>query len=188
MTGRILCGYPMGDSVTCRNTAPCPVHRDRDLAAAADIPASNPAPGLFQQVTGQPLPQYPRGACSCNALVGGVPVKVNPECPQHGQRTDYRELLVDDAHDWSVRHRLEATLGRMALATRLADALTPQIGAELADRLDTIVTQARTEAVVALENQISEGITAARERLTLEAEEKRREVHDERYRGNSRLS
>lgn len=163
MTGRILCGFPMGDDVTCRNTAPCPVHRDRDLSPAADIPASNPAPGLYEQISGKPLPPYP-------------------------QAVDYRPLLVDDEHDWSVRHRLSASLGRPALATRLADALSPQLGAELADRLDTLVTQARSEAVVELENLISEGMTQARERLSAEAAKQLREVHDERYRGHSRLS
>lgn len=162
MTGRLLCGYPLGDDVTCRNTAPCVVHRDRDLSPAADIPASNPAPGLFEQMTGKPLPPF---------------------------ETDYRALLVDDEHDWSVRHRLTATLGRPALATRLADALPPALGAELADRLDTLVTQARSEAVVELENLISEGMTAARDRLSAEAAKQLREVHDERFRGpGSRLS
>lgn len=195
MTGRILCGFPMGDDVTCRNTAPCPVHRDRDLSPAADIPASNPAPGLFEQLTGQPLPPYVQ-PCTCPR--GDFHNGIDPDCPQHGlsaaaiaargPAVDYRPLLVDDAHDWSVRKRLEATLGRPALATRLADALDPHLGAELADRLDTLVTQARSEAVVELENLISEGMTQARERLSAEAAKQLREVHDERYRGHSRLS
>lgn len=191
-TGRLLCGFPMTEdgSVTCRNTAPCPVHRDQDAAR----------PSLYRDMTGQEMPPYAaEPGAEVHAYDWSHP-HADGLMHQHPANTacslgvppfpvaDLHDALADDDHDWSVRHRLSLVLGRPALATRLADALPPLLGAELCDRLDTLVNQARTEAIVNLENTLSEGITQARARLEAESAERLKAVHDERYRGNSRLS
>lgn len=208
MTGRILCGAPVypkeladgrGDRdplmmVTCRNTAPCVVHRDRDLSPAADIPASDPAPGLEAAIarkstqTSALTREALRQVCTCSAVVGGVPVEINPDCPVHGQPVDLRPLLTDDTQAWSVRSRLTKSLGRPALATRLADALPPLLGAELADRLDTLITQALTEQQAQITQELSDSYYAARARLDADAAAKLKELRNERHRGVSRFS
>lgn len=110
-------------------------------------------------------------------------------CDDHGpQVLDLHQALKDDDHDWSVRTRLTASLGRPALATRLADTLPPLLGAELADRLDHLITQALSEQQARITQELSDRYHEARARLDADAAAKLKEVHDERYRGHSRLS
>lgn len=178
-TGRLLCGYPLedvADGTLCRNTAPCVVHRDRDLSPADGIAASNPVPGLYEKVTGKTLPAF------AAMVTRAVSTRHDPDAP-----ADLHDALDDDSPAWSVRSRLTAVLGRPALATRLADALPPLLGAELADRLDTLITQAVSESEAQITQQLSDQYHAARARLDADAEKKLREVHYERYRGSSRL-
>src|SRR5688572_29802003 len=106
--------------VTCRNTAPCVVHRDRDLSPAADIPASDPAPGLEAAIA--------RKSTQTSALTREFVYQVTERGPEP---LDLHASLKDDTQPWSVRARLTKSLGRPALATRLADALPPLLGAEL---------------------------------------------------------
>lgn len=116
-----------------------------------------------------------------------IPV-VDPDSPLdlHDQ------LHADDDHAWHPKTRLAAVLGRRALATRLVDALHRGTGsnllaAELADRLDTLVTQALTEQQAAITQQLSDEYHQARVRLAEDAARKLKELHDERYRRPSRL-
>lgn len=176
--GRLLCGFPLdddvrGEGVICRNTAPCVVHRDRDLSAAADIPASNPAPGLAAIV--DPTAAAEAWASSLAMKPAEAPTEEIPVLDLH-------DALRDDTQPWSVRSRLTASLGRVSLATRLADALPPLLGAELADRLDTLLTQALSEQEAAITQQLSDTYHEARRRLDAAAAQKLQEVHDERYR------
>lgn len=175
--GRLLCGYPLGDGVTCRNSAPCVVHRDRDLSPAADIPASNPAPGLAELVE-QPVKMGPPGPISREQF------EQNQELPA----LDLHHALKDDTQPWSVRSRLTKSLGRPSLATRLADALPPVLGAELADRLDTLITQAVTEREAQITQELSDTYHQARARLDADAAQKLRELRNERHRGHTRLN
>lgn len=205
-TGRILCGYPVSNdgSVLCRNAAPCPVHRDKRPPAADDDttelaaveaqlndatpepaePMRDPAPGLHEILTGKPLPPYADLKAKYGDPANLKPIpKYDPDSP-----VDLHDQLHADDQPWSVRSRLQASLGRRALGTRVADALPPLLGAELADRLDTLITQALTEQQAAITQEISDRYHEARARLDADAEKKLQEVHDERYRGHSRLS
>ena len=176
--GRILCGYPVLPAahphgpILCSNTAPCPIHRNQrvDLERDAEEAQLNQAAAIEAEqhkaaADLAPIPRY------------------DPASP-----LDLHEQLhpVDEA-PWSVRARLAKALGRRALATRLADALPPLLGAELADRLDTIVTQALTEQQAQITQQLSDEYHTARARLEADAAQKLRELHDERYRSPSRL-
>jgi hypothetical protein len=203
--GRILCGYPLSEdgSVTCRNAAPCPVHRDKRVGAEDDTielaaveaqlneatpepaePMRDPAPGLHEIVTGKPLPPYAELRAKYGSPSDLKPIpKYDPDSP-----LDLHDQLHADDQPWSVRSRLQTSLGRRSLATRVADALPPLLGAELADRLDTLITQALTEQEAAITQEISDRYHEARARLDADAEKKLQEVHDERYRGHSRLS
>lgn len=188
MTGRILCGQPLGDDVTCRNTAPCVVHRERDLSPAADIPASNPAPGLEAAIenTAAVITVWE------HTHPDGVPwthlIGESCDLPSPDEPLDLHQALKDDTQAWSVRSRLTKSLGRPALATRLADALPPLLGAELADRLDTLITQALTEQQAQITQELSDSYYAARARLDADAAAKLKELRNERHRGVSRFS
>jgi hypothetical protein len=163
---------PECDREGCSNTAPCVLHRD------------GVAPGLDAALAADPLPEFAelRERHGDPANLNPIP-KYDPNNP-----ADLHDQLHADDQPWSVRTRLATSLGRRALATRLADALPPLLGAELADRLDTLITQAVTETEAAITQQLSDGYHAARARLDADAAQKLKEVHDERYRGNSRLS
>lgn len=164
--GELLCAYVGGDPESddghralCLQLDPCPVHGGQDLSlAVGSLPVVLPG-----------TPDRPVSVVRVPAL-------------------DLHQQLKDDDQPWSVRRRLTVILGRPALATRLADQLTPALGAELADRLDTIVTQALTEQQAAITQELSDRYHEARARLDANAEAKLKEVHDERYRGHSRLS
>lgn len=165
--GQLICGYvgrdPSDTHITeiCMALDPCEVHGPQD-------------PSVLQLAAGRVVPV----------------MRVRPPLP--GTKTvepaDLHEQLRDDSGAWSVRSRLEASLGRRALATRLADALPPLLGAELADRLDTVVTQALSEQQASITQELSDRYHEARARLDADAAVKLKEVHDERYRGHSRLS
>ena len=170
---RVLCGYG-----ACANTSPCPIHRDLLLADLAD-----PAAGLEAAIAADPPPEFAELQKRVGDVAALKPIpKYDPDSP-----VDLHDQLHADDQPWSVRSRLAASLGRRALATRLADALPPLLGAELADRLDTLVRQALTEQEAAITQQLSDGYYAARARLDADAAQKLKEVHDERYRGHSRL-
>lgn len=182
---RVLCGFDYGKGVTCRNTAPCPIHRDRKATAleeaAAGVP--DPAPGLYEALTDKPLPTW----AEMQAKHGPIP-KYDPDSP-----LDLHAQLYDDDQAWSPKTRIAKSLGRRALATRLVDALHTATGshllaAELADRLDTLITQAVSETEAKITQELSDGYHAARARLDSDAAKKLREVHDERYKRGSRLS
>lgn len=213
----VICGHLYDDETICRQ----PAGPDHTHDAP---PLRDPAPGLFEQVTGKPLPSYTE-----LRAVYGDPADLPPILPEHrpaleefnqrarealggisgaeavrrvaegaaalreavgsaATKVDFRDMLRDDDQPWSPRSRLTVSLGRPALATRLADALPPALAAELADRLDTLVTQAVTEREAHLTQEISDRYHEARARIEADAAEKLREVHDERYRGHSRLS
>lgn len=157
----ILCGYAYPDGALCK------------------VPASQPHDHV--SVFNQSVSVHVEG----DQTVLTVPV-------DEATAAKLREGVTGPMHlarpSWHVETRLRETLGRPDLAKNLAALLPGTIGAQLCDRLDTLVTQARERAIIDVENQISEGITEARARLTRDAETKRKAVHDERYRGNSRLS
>ena len=173
MSDRPGCDWPI-----CPNTAPCPVHRGKPY------PNADPAPGLHEIISGATLPEFAelRERYGDPANLAPIP-HYDPDAP-----ADLHDQLHADDQPWSVRSRLAHSLGRRALATRLADALPPLLGAELADRLDTLITQALTEQEAAITQQLSDEYHAARERIDADARAKLREVHDERYKRPSRLS
>ena len=175
--GRPRCGFPYSDDVTCQNTVPCPLHRDRrgftvDRATAEAEDLLEARRRIFaeeRERRGDPEGLNP------------IP-KYDPDAP-----ADLHDQLHADDQPWSVKSRLAKSLGRRALATRLVDALPPLLGAELADRLDTLITQAVSETEAAITQQLSDEYHTARARLDADAAKKLKELHDERYRRPSRL-
>lgn len=103
-----------------------------------------------------------------------------PECVSP-ERVDFREMLGDDSQKWTARHRIAHVLGRPYLATQLADQLDPETAAKLADRLETLVKQAREEAVAEINNAVTAQVVSAIERLDAQTAAKLREVRNERF-------
>jgi hypothetical protein len=165
--GELLCGYTgqdpdagPGHKAICLHLDPCEEHGAQDpVPLSAGVPVVTLPPTSGDSIDVPPVPAL-----------------------------DLHDQLKDDDHDWSVRTRLTASLGRPALATRLADALPPLLGAELADRLDHLITQALSEQQARITQELSDRYHEARARLDADAQAKLKEVHDERYRGHSRLS
>lgn len=135
-----------------------------------------PTPGLFQQMTGKPLPSYRE-----LRAIYGDPADLPPILPQHQQaiadgaqairdavgvsatkvgRVDFRDMLKDDGAAWSAKARLEKVLGRAYLSTALADQLTPEIAAKLADRLETLVAQAVADHELATAREVAAAVSA----------------------------
>lgn len=158
-----------------------------------DVPASAiPVQGSKGQPFRAPAGQLrnPLGELLCGYYARNELCLALDPCPDHPSQPalDLHPLLKDDEQAWSVRSRLTTSLGRPALATRLADALPALLGAELADRLDTLITQALTEQQAQITQELSDRYHEARARLDADAAIKLKEVHDERYRGHSRFS
>lgn len=188
--GRVLCGYPYKTAddpegpVLCKNTAPCPLHRNYRVGeleateAALNEATPEPAPSLYQSIAGGDLPSFGelRERYGDPADLHPIP-KYDPDSPVDL----HKQLHPVDDQPWSVRARLAESLGRRALATRLADALPPLLGAELADRLDTLITQAITEHDAAVTQQMADHYFEARARLDAEAEAKLQELRRERF-------
>jgi hypothetical protein len=104
-------------------------------------------------------------------------------------RVDFREMLADDDQAWSVKSRLEKVLGRPHLSTQLADQLDHETGCKLADRLDTLVSQAVSEAVMAINQQVASVTEQTVDRLRVETESARKQLREatrERFTGTSR--
>lgn len=150
--------------------------------------AATATPGLFEQVTGKPLPSYkelraiygdpadlpPILPHHREALAAGVcksgwhavgPTRAQPVCltchpATDAGEVDFRDMLKDDGPAWSVRSRLEKVLGRAYLATALADQLAPETAVRLADRLDKLVEQAVADHELATAQQVAAAVSA----------------------------
>jgi hypothetical protein len=105
-------------------------------------------------------------------------------------RVDFSELLKTDAQ-WALKERLHASLGRPYLAVQLAQLLPADVCLRLADRVDQLVgpeverrVAARLEAI---HYEVNEQTTATLAKLRQDAEQKARELSDERFSNPSRL-
>jgi hypothetical protein len=133
------------------------------------VPTSSPAPGLYEIVSGgKPLPSY----AALRAMYAE---------PGDAPETDFRAALKDDTHAWDTRSRLEMVLGRPFLATELVDQLTPDTSARLAGRLESLITDAITDAVAKVHHDVEVAV-ALKINAIHEAQIKHaREVSRERF-------
>ena len=170
---RPRCGWPYPNNAgACQNTVPCPLHRDR-LGFNIERSAAEAQDLLEERRRIFAEERERRGDAE-----GLNPIpKYDPDAP-----ADLHDQLRRDEGPWSVRSRLAESLGRRALATRLADALPPLLGAELADRLDTLITQAITEHDAEVTAQLADHYATARARLDEETAHKLEELRRERFR------
>lgn len=165
--------------------------------------AATATPGLFEQVTGKPLPSYRE-----LRAIYGDPADLPPILPQHQQaiadgaaalrdavgvsatkvgKVDFRDMLKDDGPAWSVRSRLEKVLGRAFLATALADQLDPEIAVRLADRLDKLVEQAVADHELATAQQVAAAVSAKVQEYRESRETRTEAVTRERFGRASRF-
>lgn len=181
----------------------------------------DPAPGLWESLTGTPLPTWAEMRTRFPAL---PPLKVNTEklrgqhptmfevdeyaafAPTQAEKmtravvqaqvideatnvgeVDFRHMLKDDAAAWSAKSRIEKVLGRPFLATQLADQLDPHTAASLADRLETLVSQAVAEAELAISRDVAAVVSAKVREIRETRSERAKEVTRERFTGRSRL-
>lgn len=104
---------------------------------------------------------------------------------------DFRAMLKDDDAAWSAKTRLAKVLGREYLATRLVDQLDPETAAQLADRLDTLVSQAVAETEMRISGEVQGAVSAYSEQLAADRAARRKQAEEasrERFHGHSRLS
>jgi hypothetical protein len=197
------------------------------LAKAMETPhqvgdVRNPAPGLWESLTGTPLPTWAEMRTRFPAL---PPLKVNTEklrgqhptmfevdeyaafAPTQAEKmtravvqaqvideatnvgeVDFRHMLKDDAAAWSAKSRIEKVLGRPFLATQLADQLDPHTAASLADRLETLVSQAVAEAELAISRDVAAVVSAKVREIRETRSEQAQAVSRERFNTPSRFS
>lgn len=137
-----------------------------ELSRIDDQGVSNPAPGLYEIVSGgKPLPSYTELRARYTD---------STEVPE----VDFRAALRNDSHAWDLRTRLEVVLGRPFLATQLVDQLTADTGARLADRLEAIVTANVEAAVRKVHEEVDRQVTDKINRLN---EERAKVVSRERF-------
>jgi len=86
--------------------------------------------------------------------------------------------------EWSPEYKLRHALARPALAHQLVEALPTHLAVELAEVVEGLFERRMRVVEAAVVAQTKEVLARMRE----DAEAKLQEVHDERYRGNSRLS
>jgi hypothetical protein len=126
------------------------------------IPASNPAPGLYEIVSGdRPLPLYTELRAKYD--------------PQKGDQT------------WSVKARLTTALGRPGLAGELVDQLDPATAVRLADRLDDFRESAVRDAMIAITRDVDQAVSSKLAQLEADRVKRTAEVTHERFHRNSRL-
>jgi len=184
----VICGHQFVDGGLCHSYAgPDHSHpnlddviRDaasriqafNDDAFIGDVPEA--APGLMQAIAA-PVPAYGE-----LRAIYGDPADLPPILPRHQQaitdgaaavraavgvaatktdRVDFRDMLKDDGAAWSAKARLEKVLGRVYLATRLADQLDPETAAQLADRCETLVSQAVAETELRISGEVASAVT-----------------------------
>lgn len=102
-------------------------------------------------------------------------------------RVDFRDLLQTDA-SVQLRDRLNGVLGRPYLATQLAGMLPPDVCVRLADRLEALIHEHVQREVDKIHDDIDRATAATLQRLAAAADDKRRELHRERFGRTSRLS
>lgn len=195
MTGALLCGADLGDGYTC--AVPAGQDHNHDDAAIAkgvdqiitqDMQAAYAVDEAERAETEALLNQADlmvpaRGLAE--SLAGGAVASKAP-------RVDFRAMLGDDSRAWTTRSRLAAVLGRQYLATTLVDQLDPETSATLADRLETLVSQAVSETEMKINQEVATATHTTIMRIRADADEVRsnlrKAVHSERFTGHSRLS
>lgn len=164
----VLCGHLYGDGTICRAYAG-PDH-DPLSHFEADEKVSDPAPGLYETISGRPLPRYaelrerygdPRDLPPLPNPAAHFTVDQTGDVTQHKPipsadtgRVDFREMLTTD-QAWTVKARLEVALGRPYLATKIAEQLHPEIAAKLCDRLEAVLGTAYETARAEISNEVA---------------------------------
>lgn len=150
------------------------------LAALDDLPpVSNPAPGLWEIVTGKPLPSY------AELLERGRRAEHPTYDLLNVQSTRTPQLSSAEACD-----RLAASIGRTQLARRITEVLPPALASQLALAVDEAVRRGIAEHV-ATERAVLAGMAeGAQARLaqSIEDQKRGRAASDERWNTPSRLA
>jgi hypothetical protein len=175
----VICGHLFDDGTLCRvpvgpdhvptraHAMPWEQHEEAPTKPTPPPPppppprVSEPHRGLFEAISGDPLPSYselrerygdPGDLPPVNAaaeMADGQPLPATDT-----GRVDFREMLTSD-HAWSVKTRLENVLGRPYLSTKIAEQLTPQFAVDLCDRLEALLTDAEQKAVERLTLEVA---------------------------------
>lgn len=95
-------------------------------------------------------------------------------------RVDFREMLKTDVA-WGMRERLNAVLGRPYLSTQLASMLPADVLLRLTERLEHLIEEGVRREVDKLHEDVSEVTRQTLARLALDAEDKLRELKQERF-------
>lgn len=104
-------------------------------------------------------------------------------------KVDFRDMLKDEAA-WSARSRLEKVLGRPYLATALVDQLNPETAAKLADRLESLVSQAVAETELRISSEVASVVTDKISQISVDRAARAKQMEEarrERFGRTSRL-
>jgi hypothetical protein len=144
-----------------------------------------PAPGLFETLTGESLPSF--GELRERY---GDPEALNPipTAESRAQEVDFRAMLRSDPGAEMLRDRLQMVLHRPYLATQLVELLPREVSARLADRLTSLVHEAVEKAKAEIATAVTHHVTDAIARLDAEAAQKLEEVRRERFTTPSRFA
>lgn len=211
--GRLLCGQDLGDGLTCHvpatashsHTSPrveqglfpsltteAATKRLAEVIRAVGFDAPQGSLRRYMEPTPAEVHDDAKWAVEHEAV--GAAYETGPaECgtPDPVQEVDFREMLGDDDHAWSVRNRLTAVLGRPYLATQIAQHLPADVSARLADRLDSLVSQAIADDRMRTNQAVATATNEAWERIRSATHEARaqlrKELHGERFGRSSRL-
>ena len=203
MAGRILCGADIGHGLVCMIAAG-PDHdheawamaRDEELLNEAAAGVTDPVPGLYEALTGEPLPSFGemRERYGDPEHLKPIPTAADVTVHQdgtiqpHTMRIDFREMLRDDPGAIITRDRLAHVLVRPYLATQLVEHLPRDVSARLADRLESLVHEAVERNTAAIGQSVAHEVNVALERMDAAAEAKREELRRERFNTPSRFA
>lgn len=110
-----------------------------------------------------------------------------PDPAYSAGRVDFSEMLKTDAA-WTIKNRLDELLGRPYLSTQLAAMLPADVALRLVERAEAVIVLRTQANLDRLANEINRTTEATIDRLAKTANDKRKELHRERFGHPTRLS
>ena len=152
--------------------------------------AGNPAPGLYEALTGHPLPEFAElrerygDPATLKPIPGGAATLTGPLAQTDVGEVDLRAMLKDSPGAIIKRDEIGRVLRRRYLATQLVAMLPVEVSARLADVLRTLENRIIAETVAAISKDVTAQTVEAINRIDAEISAKREELTLERFHGS----
>ncbi|NUO56011.1 MAG: hypothetical protein HOV78_05070 [Hamadaea sp.] len=95
-------------------------------------------------------------------------------------RVDFSEMLTQD-WQWSIKHRLDALLGRPYTSTQVAALLPADVALRLTDRIEHVIEERVRAEIDRIQDDITNATAETLARMAASADEKLKELRNERY-------